>query len=57
MKAPHFIWSVKGAEVERENAYNCTFREIEQHKLRLAVKHHCSYSDVTMVYRIDEEKQ
>lgn len=54
MKKTYFIWSVKGAEVERENSYNCTFRQIEEHKLRLAVKHHCSYDEVKMVYETKE---
>ena len=55
MKKSHFIWSVKGKIIETEEAHNVTYRQIEQKKLRLAVKHGCSFSDVAMVYEIEEE--
>ena len=57
MESSYFICSVKGVKVEKEDSYNCTFRDLEQHKLRLAVKHCCSYADVTMVYQIGEGKK
>lgn len=52
----YFIWSVKGAEVETEEAQNVTYKWIEQKKLRLAVKHHCNYDEVVMVYKNEEEQ-
>ena len=54
MKSSYFIWSVKNKKVEKEKAYHCTFRDLEQHKLRLAVKHGCSFSDIAMAYQIGE---
>ena len=52
----HFIWSVKGKVVETEESQNVTYRWIEQKKLRLAVKHGCSYDEVVMVYKNEEGK-
>ena len=52
----YFIWYVKRAEVEKEKAYNIKFYEIEEYKLRLAVKHGCSFSDVTMIYKKDKDE-
>jgi hypothetical protein len=50
----YFIWSVRGVRIEKEEAYNCTSRDLEQYKLRLAAKHGCNFSDVTMAYQIGE---
>lgn len=56
MKPAHFIWKAKNVEIEREEAQNVTYRWIEQKKLRLAVKHGCSYDEVVMVYKNEEGK-
>lgn len=52
----HFIWSVKDKVIETEEAHNVTYRWIQQKKLEIAVKYHCAYDEVVMVYKIDEGK-